>query len=672
MQAEDTWIDLPGIAYGGDYNPEQWPRETWAEDIDLMRRAGVNFVSVGMWSWAYMEPSEDVFDFSWLDDLLDLLHEGGIRVALGTPTAAPPAWFFAKYPHTRVTTADGVTLGFGSRGMVSPHALEYHAAITRIAGELARRYAEHPAVVLWHVHNEYGAPVAEDHSSAGAAAFRAWLEKRYGTLEALNQAWGTAVWGQHYTEWAHITTPITAPSVINPAQKLDFARFTDDALRRCFIMERDAIRAVATQPVTTNFMANQHWGVDLWAWADEVDIVSDDHYLVAADRDAHIGLALAADLTRSLAGGSSWLLLEHSTSGVNWQRHNVAKRPGEMARNSFAHFARGADGIGFFQWRAARHGQEKFHSAMIPHAGTDSRVFKEVCRLGADLGRLGEMRGSRVRAEVALLWDFQSFWAQGLEWRPSEALDYKQQVRAYYERLYRDGITVDVKHPGADLSGYKLVVAPSLYLLSQADAENICRFVEQGGTLVVGCFAAAVDENDAVHPGGYLAPLSPALGVTVEEYLPLREGESVTAIHGADRLVTDVWAEDLRVATAEVRARYGDGPAPGQPAITRNQYGRGIGWYVSINANPDALASVMAEAYRDAGVEPPGLPDGVELVTRQAEDAAYHVVINHTDADAEIPLTGTDLLTSEEIIGDLVLPAGRIAVIKRFRQWVGP
>lgn len=664
MQASELWANIPGIAYGGDYNPEQWPRETWDEDMRLMREAGVNFVSIGMWAWAYMEPSEGVFDFGWLDDLLDLLHTNGVRVALGTPTAAPPAWFFARYPHARVTTADGTVLGIGSRGMASPHSPEYHAAIVRIAGELARRYAEHPAVVLWHIHNEYGAPVAEDHSPTAAAAFREWLKERYGTLAELNRAWGTFVWGQHYTDWEHITTPIAAPSVVNPAQKLDFARFTDHALRACFIAEREAIRAHASQPVTTNFMANQHWGVDLWAWADEVDVVSDDHYLVAADRDAHIGLALAADLTRSLAGGKPWLLLEHSTSGVNWQPRNVAKRPGEMARNSLAHFARGADCIGFFQWRAARHGQEKFHSAMLPHAGTGSRIFREVRQLGADLSRLGEVQGATVQADVALLWDFQSLWAQGLEWRPSEDLDYKQQLRHYYERLWRDGLTVDVLHPGADLSGYKLVVAPSLYLLRRTDAERLNAYVAAGGTLLVGCFAAAVDETDAVHEGGYLAPLQPSLGATVEEYLPLREDESTAVAYGEHALRTRVWAEAVILRGAEARANYSDGPAAGQPAITRHRHGDGHGWYISTYATPETLAPVMADVYADAGLTLPDLPEGVELVTRNKGADRYHVVINHTDHPVSLPLTGLNLLTDETATGALDVAAGAVAVIR--------
>src|SRR5690606_11522294 len=289
-------------------------------------------------------------------------------------------------------------------------------------------------------------------------SFRDWLRVRYGSLDALNDAWGTAFWGQHYTEWDHVSTPAATPTVANPSQKLDFHRFSDHQLRQCFITERDAIKRHSDLPVTTNFMANQHGGVDLWEWAKLVDVVSDDHYLVAADPHPEVGLAIAADLTRSVAGGAPWMLLEHSTSGINWQPTGIAKRPGEMARNSLAHVVRGADAVMFFQWRASRKGAEKFHSAMLPHAGTDSRIWREVAQLGADVSALSALKGSRVRADVAMLWDYESFWAQDLEWRPVDDLDHNERIRAFYERLWRDGFTVDFALPSHDLSAYPLVV----------------------------------------------------------------------------------------------------------------------------------------------------------------------------------------------------------------------
>ncbi|MGM7667708.1 beta-galactosidase [Microbacterium sp. A93] len=674
MTTPHAWPELRGIAYGGDYNPEQWSRETWREDVVLMREAGVNMVSVGIFSWALIEVAEGEFDFSWLDELLDLLHSNGIAVDLGTPTASPPAWFFAKYPDARVIDRDGRVMGFGSRGMASHSSPAYREAIVRYADTLAARYAKHPAVVLWHVHNEYGVPVGEDHSAHSAAAFQLWLQEKYGTLDAFNSAWGTAFWGQHYTAWEHINTPAAAPSVVNPAQRLDFARFTDHQLRACYIAERDAIRVHADQPITTNFMANQSWTTDLWAWGREVDVVSDDHYLWAPDEDAHIGLAIAADLSRSVGGGKPWILMEHSTSAVNWQPRNIAKRAGEMARNSLAHLGRGADGILFFQWRAGRSGAEKFHSAMLPHAGVNSRVFREVTELGADLGRLAEVQGSTVKADVAILWDFESFWAQDLEWRPTDDLSHQERIRAFYERLWRDGITCDFALPGQDLSGYKLVIAPAQYLLTAPDADNLTRYVAGGGTLLVSYFSAVVDENDAVHPGGFLAPLRDVLGVDVEEHLPLREGQTAAVTRSAgESLNADHWQEALRlhavdgVHGAEVFATYQEGPAAGEPAITRNSRGQGTGWYVSTRLDAEGLNSLMQQVYADAGISPSGLPEDLEVITRHGEDATYLVAVNHGDEDAVLPVAGQNLLADTGGTGteeSFTIPAGGVAVIR--------
>ncbi|WP_456283550.1 beta-galactosidase [Microbacterium sp. JZ101] len=656
---------LPGIAFGGDYNPEQWPRETWQEDVRLMREAGVNLVSVGIFSWALLETAEGEFDFAWLDEVIGLLHANGIAVDLGTPTASPPAWFFAAHPDARVVTRDGTVMGFGSRGMASHSSPAYREAIVRIASALADRYGDHPAVVLWHVHNEYGVPVGEDYSEHSVRAFRGWLRERYGSLDALNAAWGTAFWGQHYTAWEHIGAPAAAPSVVNPAQRLDFQRFTDHQLRACFIAERDAIRARAPQPITTNFMANQSWTTDLWAWARDVDVVSDDHYLWAADEDAHIGLSIAADLSRSVGGGKPWILMEHSTSAVNWQPRNIAKRPGEMARNSLTHVARGSDAVLFFQWRAGRSGAEKFHSAMLPHAGTDSRVWREVVALGEGLSRLDAVVGSRVEADVAVLWDFESFWAQDLEWRPTEDLSHQERVRAFYERLWRDGVTVDFALPGHDLSRYRLVVAPAQYLLTAADAANLTRYVEGGGTLVVSYFSAVVDENDAVHPGGFLAPLRDALGVDVEEHLPLREG-AAAAVEWSDGalLGADHWQESLRLHGADVVGAYAEGPAAGGAAITRHRHGAGTGWYISTRLDAEGLRAVLSDVYADAGVVPSSTPDGLEVVRRRADDRTFLFAINHRDDDVTIDAVGRELLTGATASGSLVVPAGGVAVIE--------
>ncbi|QMU76438.1 beta-galactosidase [Streptacidiphilus sp. PB12-B1b] len=655
-------FDLGSIAYGGDYNPEQWPEEVWPQDVALMREAGVNLVSLGIFSWARLEPQPGVFDFGWLDRIIALLHEGGISIDLATPTAAPPAWFQKAHPQVRPVAVDGTVLGYGARQTYCPSSPEYAEAAARITAELARRYAGHPAVVLWHIHNEYGCHISRCYCEQSVAAFRVWLEERYKTVEGLNAAWGTAFWGQLYGSFDEVDAPRTAPAACNPAQQVDFRRFSSDALLECYRRERDIVRAAdPVVPITTNFMAGLTDNLDLWRWAEEVDVVATDHYLTAERSDNHIGLSLAADLTRSLAGGGPWLLMEHSTSAVNWQGRNIAKRPGEMARNSMAHLARGADGIMFFQWRQSRSGTEKFHSAMVPHAGTDTRHWRDVVALGTRLGKLDEVCGSRVQApQVALVWDWESRWGLDCGNKPSTDLGFRERIDAYYERLWHLGVTVDFVHPGADLSGYRLVLAPSLYHTRAAWAENLRAWVRGGGTLVSSYFTGVVDENEAVHLGGYPGALRDILGVRAEEFLPLRSGQKTrlasesAAVPGGS---ASRWAEDLHLDGAAAVLRHADGPAAGCPAVTRHGFGEGTAWYVATAPEAGTLTAILRAACADAGVAlPVGRPEGLEAVRRVAEGGAeFDFLINHNDRDVTVPLAGSDL----------VVPAGRVRVVVR-------
>ncbi|TFB99096.1 beta-galactosidase [Cryobacterium sp. HLT2-28] len=650
-----------GLRYGGDYNPEQWPLEVWVDDIALMKDAGINLVSLGIFSWVLLEPREGEYDFAWLDKLFDMLHAAGIDIDLATPTAAPPAWFWKKYPAARPVTRDGVRLAGGSRGLVSPSSPEYRRAAANITEQLARRYAGHPALVLWHVHNEYGAPISESYDDYSVAAFRLWLQKRYGTLPALNEAWGTPFWGQCYGEWDEIDAPRLSASVTNQTQRLDFKRFSSDALLECFINERDTIRRFTPEiPVTTNFMATNCLSVDYWKWSREVDIISNDHYLVAERADNHILLAMDADLTRSLAGGSPWILMEHSTGAVNWQPRNIAKRAGELARNSLSHLARGADGILFFQFRASRYGAEKFHSAMLPHAGAGTRAWREVVELGATLGCLEPIRTSRVHARVAILWDVESFWAQDLEWRPSVELDHRERIEAFYSVLWNRSVTIDFAHPAAELGGYDLVIAPSLYLLGPASAANLATYVNGGGTLLMSYFSGIVDEQDAVYPGAAPGALRDVLGLSIHEFLPLRDHESVSLSDG--RFGTG-WADDIQVSTAEVVARYVDGPAAGSPAITRNTLGSGSAWYVSTRLAGAGLEALLGEVLTSVGIESTSTP-GIEVVTRTSDHGDFTFVINHTDIDADYTAFGIELTTGDTISGSVLVPAGLTRVVR--------
>lgn len=668
---ENTPTGLTGLAFGGDYNPEQWPETVWREDVALMREAGVTMVSLGIFSWALLEPAPGIYEFGWLDRILDLLHENGVRADLGTPTVAPPAWFYRAHPGALPVTAEGVRYEFGSRGAICHSNTAYREASAAITEQLARRYAEHPALAMWHVHNEYGVPVSACYCASCATHFRGWLQSAYGNVEAVNEAWGTVFWGQRYGSFEEIEPPRVTPTVGNPAQALDYRRFADATLRENFVRERDILHRLAPgTPVTTNFMTalSQCDSLDYWAWGREVDLVTNDHYLITDGRRTHVNLAMAADLTRSVAGGAPWLLLEHSTSGVSWQPRNPAKAPGQMARNSLAHVARGSEGALFFQWRQSRRGAEKFHSAMLPHAGTDSRVWREVVELGTSIGELASLRGTRTTADVAMLWDWHSWWAQSLQWRPSEAHDARERADTFYEALYDRHLTVDFAHPEADLSAYPLVVAPALYLATESAALNLKEYVARGGTLLVSYFSGIVDEHDAVHPGPCPGALRDVLGLTVEEFSPLLDGETVR-IAGPDgaELTGDVWTEFVVERGAETVWTYADGLAAGRPAVTRNTLGEGTAWYVSTRLTARDLDALLTPACADAGItERPELPRDVEVVTRRGSTGTYVFAINHTESDAKVPLDahGTELLTGERAAGRLAVPAGAVRVVR--------
>lgn len=663
---------VPGFAYGGDYNPEQWGPAVWREDVELMNRAGVDLVSVGIFSWARIEPRDGEFDFAWLDEVLDLLHAGGIRVDLATATASPPPWLARSHPESLPVTEDGVTLSPGSRQAYCPSSPVYRRYAARLVEALVDRYAGHPALALWHVNNEYGCHVSHCYCDASAVAFRAWLERRYGSIEALNDAWGTAFWSQHYAAFDEILPPRAAPTFKNPTQLLDFDRFSSDELLDCFRAEAAIIRSRSGLPITTNFMGFFK-PADYWAWAQEVDIVSDDSYPDPADPLSPIYGAMQRDLMRSLGGGKPWLLMEQSPGAVNWRERNAAKSPGQMRAWSYQSVARGADGILFFQWRQAAAGAEKFHAGMVPHGGTDTRVFREVERLGAELRALSErgvLLGASVTAPVAIVFDWESWWAIEQPASPT-AVSYLEGVFAWHRSLFGAGVTVDFVRPTDPLGSYRIVVVPSLFVASDAQLAALDAYAEAGGTLVVGYLTGILDPDLHARTGGYLGPLRRTLGVWVEEFAP-PAAPDLAARGGGEppRLAVrgDViggagsaalWGEYVRVETAEVRAVFEGGALAGQPAVTRNAAGSGEAWYVATQLDEVARATLLDALLSSAAVDRSPAIAGVEFVRR----GSWTVVVNHRDTKVTLELLGTDLLTGEPAAGLVLGPQG-VAVVE--------
>jgi beta-galactosidase len=649
-----AWPD-DRIAFGGDYNPEQWPRSVWDDDMRLMQAAGVSFVTVGVFSWSWLEPTKGEYTFAWLDDVMDLLAEHGIAVDLATATASPPPWLTSAYPEILPVDRDGHTLWPGSRQSWCPSSALYREMALSLTDRLAARYHDHPALAMWHVSNEYACHNLPCFCDRCAVAFRRWLEQRYATLDALNDAWGTAFWSQRYTAWDDILPPRRTPTFSNPTHVLDYHRFGSDTLLGFYRDEHEVIRRHSPGvPVTTNFMTMAGFRMlDYHDWAPHQDVVSTDHYVVDALPHPRAELSFHGDLTRGLAGGRPWMLMEHSTSAVNWQPVNPAKVPGGTVLDSLTHVARGADTLGFFQWRQSRAGSEKFHSALVPHAGEDSDRFREVCELGALSARLGEVVGSRVEADVAVLWDYEALWAMSGPAMPSSAVDYVTAAHTVHRLLRARGVTCDVVHPSADLSRYRVVVVPTLYLVSDDDAAAVARAAAAGASVLVTYFSGISDADDHVRLGGYPGAFRDLLGVRVEELFPLRVDETVALSGGG---AGSQWSEDARVVDAEVVLTYAGGPLAGRPAATHRGVGDGAAWYLGTLPDDATLDGVLADILGEAGVTPVvEPPPGVEVVRRRSPSGSWLFVLNHTDEECELPASGHDLVSSTD-----VGPTGRL------------
>jgi beta-galactosidase len=654
------------MIYGGDYNPEQWPEEVWEEDVRLMREAGVNLVSLGIFSWAKLEARPGEYDFDWLDRIIGLLYENGVMVNLATATASPPPWLAKLHPESLPVTENGVVLHPGARQHYCPSSVAYRERAAELVRRIADRYKDHPALAMWHVNNEYGCHVAECYCDASAVHFREWLEARYGDLETLNEAWGTAFWSQRYGEWGEILPPRTAPTFANSTQQLDFRRFSSDALLKLYEMEKEILREATPEvPITTNFMGFFK-PVDYWKWAAREDVVSDDSYPDPSDPEAYIGAAMSRDLMRSLGDGAPWVLMEQATVRVNWRERNVPKRPNEMRLWSYGAVARGAEGIMFFQWRQSKAGAEKFHSAMVPHVKPeDSRSWHEVSQLGAELGGLDGLIGARGEARTAILLDWESWWALELDSKPSAAVRMLEGVYSFYKPLFEANVPVDFAHPGSDLSSYRLVIAPNLYLVTDESVDNVRLFVADGGTLLMSFFSGIVDGRDHIRLGGYPVPFRELLGLSIEDFVPMAAGEGNRLDDGP--YSCELWADLIHLEGAEALASYTDGFYAGMPAVTRNAFGTGVAYYLGTRPEQRYAKAFLQRVCEEAGVRPTvEAPPGVDAVRRKTENASFLFVLNHNEKAVEIrlPNPGRDLLTGTEHDPKLTLDPLEVAILQ--------
>jgi len=637
-------LDLPRIAFGSDWNPEQWPREVRDEDLRLMQECGVDLATVGVFSWALVEPAPGAYDFAFFEELLDAMHAHGIGACLATMTASPPPWLARLHPETLPVTEDGTALSPGGRQHYCPSSPVFRERATALAAQVAERFGDHPALRVWHVGNEYGCHVRACWCDVSAADFRAWLERRYGSLDALNDAWSTAFWSQRYGDWAEVLPPRRAPTFRNPAQQLDFLRFSSDALLACYRAERDVLRARTPDvPITTNFYPDLD-RLDWFAWAREMDAASFDSYPDPRDPDGHVRAALHFDVMRGSKGGAPWMLMEQAPSAVSWRASNAPKPPGVNRLWSLQAVARGADAVMYFQWRQSRGGAETWHSAVVPHAGPQTRIFRETRDLGRELRDLEGVVGTRTQADVAVLLDWPSWWATELAALPSALVRVHERLLDHHAALWREGLTADVVPVDAPLDGYRLVVVPSLFLLDAAHAARLDAWVRGGGHLLVSFLSGLVDPANRVHLGGHPGALRETLGVWVEEHWPLDAGEEVALdVPGAQgRATGTLWSEWLHLEGAEALATFASGELAGRPAVTRFARGAGVATYLATRPDPATMRALVRRAAVDAGARPvvPGLPEGVEATRRVGEGGAVLFLLNHTAQQQRVAVPG--------------------------------
>lgn len=649
------------IWYGGDYNPDQWPEEVWDDDVRLMKKTGVNLVSVGIFSWAKIETSEGVYDFDWLDRIIDKLGEAGIAVDLASATASPPMWLTQAHPEVLWKDYRGDVCQPGARQHWRPTSPVFREYALKLCRAMAEHYKGNPYVVAWHVSNEYGCHNRFDYSEDAEHAFQQWCEERYGTIDAVNDAWGTAFWAQRMNDFSEIVPPrfIGDGNFMNPGKLLDFKRFSSDALKAFYIAERDALAEITPDlPLTTNFMVSASGSVlDYDDWGDEVDFVSNDHYFIPGE--AHLDeLAFSASLVDGIARKDPWFLMEHSTSAVNWREINYRKEPGQLVRDSLAHVAMGADAVCYFQWRQSKAGAEKFHSAMVPHAGEDSAVFRDVCELGADLNKLSDegILGSRLaKSRVAVVFDYESEWATEHTATPTQHVHHVDEPLAWFRALADQGVTADVVPVRGAWDDYEMVVLPSVYLLSEETTRRVRDYVVGGGRLVVTYYTGISDEKDHVWLGGYPGSIRDVVGVRVEEFMPM--GDDFTGVPDRLELSNGAVAHDIADVigsvdgTATVLETFKDDPwtgMDGAPAIVAHTFGEGRSVYVGARLGRDGIALSLPEILDSLGMAEAGGNDGRVLhVEREGADGSRFVFsFNRTHETVRVPVEGEVVVSS--------------------------
>lgn len=629
------------MLYGGDYNPNQWPREVWKEDMRIFKDAHINSATVNVFSWAKIQPSEEVYDFTELDDIIDMLSRENYDIVLATSTGALPAWMAKRYPEVERTDWDGRHKKYGERHNACPNSPVFQKYSARLAEKLAERYGQNPHVKCWHISNEYGGVCYCENCEK---AFRVWLREKYGTLENVNKAWNTEFWGHTFYDWDEIVAPnalgegLWNGGTAFAGISIDYKRFNSDGMLKNYMAERDAIRKYDKEAVITTNLMGTYKELDYFKWAKEMDVVSWDHY-PSYDTPWSYS-AMCHDLMRGLKD-QPFMLMEQTPSQQNWQKYNSLKRPGQMRAQSYQTIAHGADTVQFFQLRRSVGGCEKFHGAVIGHVGTENtRVFREVQQLGAELEILGDkILGSSKEAEVGVIFDWDNYWGLEFTSGPTTDLKYVEQIHSYYEYFYDRNIPVNMIPVDADFGKYKVIVAPVLYMVKEGMKEALEAFVKKGGILFTTYMSGIVDQSDNVHLGGYPGPLREMAGIWVEEIDALAP-EQYNGIHfkEGESFRCNLVCERIHLEGAESLGEYETDFYADEPAVTRNSFGNGSVYYVGTQLQKEGKAYILGKVCEEAGVKSlTAEPTGLEIACRSKENRKLYFIMNFNSQQERIP-----------------------------------
>ena len=597
------------VLYGGDYNPEQWPEDVWREDMRLMKKAHINIVTLNVFSWAALQPDEETYSFEKLDKIMEFVRGNGLSVCMATSTGAHPAWMAKRHPDILRTDNMGIKRKFGARHNSCPNSPTYRKYSVALADKLSQRYKDYDNIVSWHISNEYG---GECYCENCEKAFRVWLRKKYGTIEELNRVWNTSFWGHTFYDWEDVVLPDLRSEEFSwdgvqrtnfQGISLDYKRFNSDSILDCFKLERDAVKKNTPNiPVTTNLMGC-YQPLDYQKWGKEMDFVSWDSYPEFGSDYSYN--AMCHDVMRGLKQGKPFALMEQTPSVSNWHAYCALKRPGVMRLLSYQAMAHGGDTVMFFQMRRSIGACEKYHGAVIDHAGHENtRVFREITQLGEELDKIGSLTlGARTHAKAAVVFDWDNWWATDYSAGPSVSLHYYDEVLTYYKAFHSLNIPVDMISVEDDLSGYAFVVAPLLYMVKSGYDEKLRAYVKDGGRFLTTFFSGYVDEHDLVTVGGYPGRLRDILGIWVEEEDALPENESNSFTYRGTSYPASLLCDLLHTEGAEALAFYEKDFYAGMPVLTRNEFGKGCAYYVASHSNAAFYRTFIGEICKEAGIE---------------------------------------------------------------------